>query len=123
MAVRGLSGFVSSYCLSWVSGNVVMQMRRSIFHHFMHMPVTFFDKEPTGSLLSRITYDSEQVSGATSRALVSIVREVQALSVLRVLEQLATFVSTIVVAPIVCFVIVSFLSVSARFLKYANHDG
>ena len=75
MFVRGLSGFVSTYCLSWVSGNVVMLMRRKIFHQFMHMPVTFFDKESTGGLLSRITYDSEQVAGSTSGALVSIVRE------------------------------------------------
>lgn len=75
MALRGFSGFISSYCLSWVSGNVVMLMRRKIFNQFMHMPVSFFDKESTGGLLSRITYDSEQVAGATSRALVSIVRE------------------------------------------------
>ncbi|MGL5108947.1 MAG: lipid A ABC transporter ATP-binding protein/permease MsbA [Vibrio ordalii] len=75
MALRGFSGFVSSYCLSWVSGNVVMLMRRKIFNQFMHMPVSFFDKESTGGLLSRITYDSEQVAAATSRALVSIVRE------------------------------------------------
>ena len=75
MLIRGASGFVSSYCLSWVSGNVVMLMRRRIFSQFMHMPVSYFDKESTGGLLSRITYDSEQVAGATSRALVSIVRE------------------------------------------------
>ncbi|WP_341662950.1 lipid A ABC transporter ATP-binding protein/permease MsbA [Vibrio sp.] len=75
MLLRGASGFVSSYCLSWVSGNVVMLMRRRIFSQFMHMPVSYFDKESTGGLLSRITYDSEQVAGATSRALVSIVRE------------------------------------------------
>ncbi|NOH71001.1 lipid A ABC transporter ATP-binding protein/permease MsbA [Vibrio pectenicida] len=75
MLLRGVSGFVSSYCLSWVSGNVVMLMRRGIFRQFMHMPVAYFDKESTGGLLSRITYDSEQVAGATSRALVSIVRE------------------------------------------------
>ncbi len=75
MFIRGCSGFVSSYCLSWVSGHVVMLMRRRIFHQFMHMPVSFFDRESTGALLSRITYDSEQVAGATSRALVSIVRE------------------------------------------------
>ncbi|HDM8224439.1 TPA: lipid A ABC transporter ATP-binding protein/permease MsbA [Vibrio campbellii] len=75
MFIRGVSGFVSTYCLSWVSGNVVMQIRRMVFNHFMHMPVSYFDKEKTGNLLSRITYDSEQVSAATSQALVSIVRE------------------------------------------------
>ncbi|KEY91055.1 lipid A export ATP-binding/permease protein [Candidatus Photodesmus blepharus] len=75
VVIRGLSSFVSTYYLSWVSGNVVMQIRRNIFHQFMHMPVAFFDKESTGGLLSRITYDSEQVATATSHALISIVRE------------------------------------------------
>ncbi|NAW86064.1 lipid A ABC transporter ATP-binding protein/permease MsbA [Photobacterium halotolerans] len=75
MLVRGLSGFVSTYCLSWVSGNVVMNMRRQVFNHFMTMPVSFFDKESSGALLSRITYDTEQVASATSGALVSLVRE------------------------------------------------
>ncbi len=121
MAVRGLSGFVSSYCLSWVSGNVVMQMRRAIFHHFMHMPVTFFDKEPTGSLLSRITYDSEQVSGATSRALVSIVREgasIIGLLTLMFWNSWQLSLVLIVVAPIVALGI---RFVSKRFRKISKN--
>ncbi|MGB2078357.1 MAG: lipid A ABC transporter ATP-binding protein/permease MsbA [Vibrio sp.] len=73
--LRGASSFVSTYCLSWVSGNVVMEMRRKMFNHFMHMPVSFFDQQSTGALLSRITYDSQQVASATSKALVSMVRE------------------------------------------------
>ena len=41
----------------------------------MKMPVGFFDQESSGKLLSRITYDSEQVAAATSGSLVSLVRE------------------------------------------------
>lgn len=73
--LRGLSGFISSYCLAWVSGKVVMRMRRRLFSHMMGMPVPFFDKEPVGILLSRITYDSEQVASSSSDTLVTLVRE------------------------------------------------
>ena len=73
--LRGLSNFISSYCLAWVSGKVVMTMRRRIFKHLMFMPVTFFDQNSTGRLLSRITYDSEQVANSSSGALITIVRE------------------------------------------------
>ncbi len=121
MFIRGLSGFVSSYCLSWVSGNVVMLMRRAIFHQFMHMPVSFFDKEPTGSLLSRITYDSEQVSGATSRALVSIVREgasIIGLLVLMFWNSWQLSLVLIVVAPVVAMGI---SVVSKRFRKISKN--
>lgn len=73
--LRGMSNFISSYCLSWVSGKVVMTMRRRIFKHLMFMPVPFFDKNSTGKLLSRITYDSEMVANSSSGALITIVRE------------------------------------------------
>ncbi|WMQ73750.1 MAG: Lipid A export ATP-binding/permease protein MsbA [Sodalis sp.] len=75
MVLRGVSGFVSSYCVSWVSGKVVMNMRRRLFNHMMDMPVSFFDQQSTGTLLSRITYDSEQVASSSSGALITAIRE------------------------------------------------
>lgn len=52
-----------------------MTMRRYLFKHLMFMPVSFFDKNSTGRLLSRVTYDSEMVASSSSGALVTIVRE------------------------------------------------
>ncbi|OOF42500.1 lipid ABC transporter permease/ATP-binding protein [Rodentibacter rarus] len=73
--LRGLSSFISNYCLAWVSGKVVMTMRRRLFKHLMFMPVSFFDRHPSGKLLSRITYDSEMIANSSSNSLVTIVRE------------------------------------------------
>lgn len=73
--LRGITSFIATYSLAWVSGKVVMTMRRHIFKHLMYMPASFFDKNTTGSLLSRITYDSEQVANSSSNSLVTIVRE------------------------------------------------
>ncbi|WP_386693180.1 MULTISPECIES: lipid A ABC transporter ATP-binding protein/permease MsbA [unclassified Lonepinella] len=72
---RGLTNYVASYCLAWVSGKVVMTLRRRLFKHLMFMPVSYFDQNPTGRLLSRVTYDSEMVASSSSSALVTIVRE------------------------------------------------
>ena len=73
--LRGVSNFISTYCLGWVSGKVVMTMRRRLFKHLMFMPVTFFDQNSAGKLLSRITYDSEMIANSSSNSLVTIVRE------------------------------------------------
>ena len=73
--LRGISNFISTYCLGWVSGKVVMTMRRRLFKHLMFMPVTFFDQNSAGKLLSRITYDSEMIANSSSNSLVTIVRE------------------------------------------------
>lgn len=119
--IRGVSGFVSTYCLSWVSSHVVMGMRRKLFGQFIRMPVSFFDRESTGGLLSRITYDSEQVAGATSSALVSIVREgasIIGLLVLMFWNSWQLSLVLLVVAPVVAWAIGI---VSKRFRKISRN--
>ncbi|WP_315707657.1 lipid A ABC transporter ATP-binding protein/permease MsbA [Brenneria uluponensis] len=108
MVMRGVSGFVSSYCVAWVSGKVVMNMRRRLFSHIMGMPVSFFDQQSTGTLLSRITYDSEQVASSSSNALITVVREGASIIGLFVLMfwyswQLSLIL--IVIAPVVSYCI------------------
>ncbi|MEK9497601.1 lipid A ABC transporter ATP-binding protein/permease MsbA [Photorhabdus sp. P32] len=108
MVMRGLSGFVSSYCISWVSGKVVMQMRRRLFSHMMGMPVSFFDQQSTGTLLSRITYDSEQVASSSSSALITVVREgasIIGLFILMFYYSWQLSLILIVIAPVVSLVI------------------
>ena len=72
---RGMTNYFSAYAISWVSGNVVMNIRRRLFRHMMFMPVSYFDQNPAGRLLSRVTYDTEMVANSSSSALVTIVRE------------------------------------------------
>ena len=108
MVVRGISGYISSYCISWVSGKVVMHMRRRLFGHMMRMPVAFFDQQSTGTLLSRITYDSEQVASSSSSALVTVVREgasINGLFIMMFYYSWQLSVILLVIAPIVSVVI------------------
>ncbi len=121
MLVRSLSGFISTYCLSWVSGNVVMLMRRKVFNQFMHMPVSFFDQESTGKLLSRITYDSEQIATATSQALVNIVRETASITGLLVLMFWNSWQLSLVLVVIVPVVAAAVSIVSKRFRKISKN--
>lgn len=121
MLVRGLSSFVSAYCLSWVSGNVVMTMRRRMFNHFMKMPVSFFDQESSGALLSRITYDSEQVASATSGALVSLVREGASILGLMILMFWSSWQLSAILLVIAPVVAISIQVVSKRFRRISSN--
>lgn len=108
MLLRGVTSYISSYCVSWVSGKVVMHMRRRLFSHMMGMPVSFFDQQSTGTLLSRITYDSEQVAASSSGALITVVREgasIIGLFVLMFWYSWQLSIILIILAPIVSFAI------------------
>ena len=72
---RGTFHFIANYCLAWVGNHVVSDIRQNLFEHIMTMPVAFHDKESTGSLISKITFDSEQVLHSVSRSLLIIVQQ------------------------------------------------
>ncbi|KYP97802.1 lipid transporter ATP-binding/permease, partial [Sodalis-like endosymbiont of Proechinophthirus fluctus] len=120
MVLRGVSGFVSSYCVSWVSGKVVMNMRRRLFNHMMDMPVSFFDQQSTGTLLSRITYDSEQVASSSSSVLITLIREgasIIGLSAMMFYYSWQLSLILVVIAPVVSF---SIRQVSRRFRQISK---
>lgn len=73
--IRGISNYISSYVLAWISGKIVLNIRVDLFSHFAYSPVSFFDKNSTGRLLSRITYDSQQVASSSADSLIIVVRE------------------------------------------------
>lgn len=121
MFMRGTTSFISNYCLSWVSGKVVMHIRRRLFAHMMGMPVTFFDQHSTGTLLSRITYDSEQVASSASSALITLIREgasIIGLFIMMFYYSWQLSVILIIIAPMVSMVI---RTVSKRFRNISKN--
>ncbi|MFC3120268.1 lipid A export permease/ATP-binding protein MsbA [Agaribacter flavus] len=73
--LRGVSNFIGTYTLEYVSTQVVMRIRQQLFEKYIHLPVEFHDHHSTGSLMSKILYDTEQVRYAAGKAVLTIVRE------------------------------------------------
>ena len=119
--VRGITNYVASYCLAWVSGKVVMTLRRNIFQHLMYMPVNYFDQNPVGRSLSRVTYDTEMVANSSSHVLVTIVREgvyLISLFVVMIYTSWQLSVVLFVLAPIIGMLIAI---VSRRFRQLSRN--
>ena len=73
--LRGTFNFMGSYTLSWIGAQVVMRMRQQLFDKYIHLPVSFHDNHSVGGLISKVTYDTEQVANASGKALLTLVRE------------------------------------------------
>lgn len=119
--VRGITNYLASYCLAWVSGKVVMAFRRDIFQHLMYMPVSYFDQNPVGRSLSRVTYDTEMVANSSSHVLVTIVREgvyLISLFVVMIYTSWQLSVVLFVLAPIIGMLIAI---VSRRFRQLSRN--
>jgi subfamily B ATP-binding cassette protein MsbA len=73
--LRGILNFLGTYTVAWIGNHVVMQMRQQLFSRYIHLPVEFHDNNSTGLLISKVIYDTEQVSNAAGKALLTLVRD------------------------------------------------
>ena len=62
LGIRGITDFLIVYGLSWVGRGVVRDLRSDLFKHYLGLPTRYYDRNSTGVLLSRLTYNTEQVA-------------------------------------------------------------
>src|SRR4029079_18106893 len=63
------------YFMGYVSRHVVKRLRSQVFERFLELPVRYFDRGSSGSLLSKLTYNTEQVGNAATDSVTVLVRE------------------------------------------------
>lgn len=73
--IRGFAGFVASYGMARVGRNIIRDMRQQMFAHLMRLPATYYDRNASGQLTSKLIYDVEQVAQAATSAVTVIVRD------------------------------------------------
>jgi ATP-binding cassette, subfamily B, bacterial MsbA len=73
--IRGFGSFVGTYFISRVSFNITHTLRIQLFESLTYFPKSFFDKNNSGQLISRITYNVNQVTTAATNSLKIIIRE------------------------------------------------
>lgn len=117
---RGVFHFIGNYCLAWVGNNVVADLRQHFFEHVMTMPVAFHDKESTGSLISKLTFDTEQVLNTASKTILTIVQQgVFVLGLLGMMFYMSWQLSAIfiLITPVIAVIVTV---VSRRFRKVSK---
>ncbi|MCO6539474.1 MAG: lipid A export permease/ATP-binding protein MsbA [Gilliamella sp.] len=116
--LRGLANYGYSVFLSLISGKVVMRIRQRLFNHFVDSPVSYYDQNSNGRLLSRITYDTDQVASSSSDALIVIIREsafICGLFYTMFYNSWQLSLSLIIITPIV-IALITFISIKFRQL-------
>lgn len=66
IVLSSLLALVSTATSVWVSNKVIMDLRKNMFAKLLKLPNAYFDKNPTGKTLSKLTFDVEQIAAAAS---------------------------------------------------------
>lgn len=73
--VRGVAGFVNTYCLKWVGRRVVADLRQQMFDHLLRAPARYYDNHGSGQIIAKFTFNVENVATASTSALTTLVRD------------------------------------------------
>ena len=71
---------LSSWLMAGVSQRSLKAMRRDLFVHLQSLPVGFFDRNPAGELMSRLTNDIDAINSAVSQNVTSLLASVLSLA-------------------------------------------
>ncbi|SEP78818.1 ATP-binding cassette, subfamily B, MsbA [Ectothiorhodospira magna] len=118
--IRGVAEFLSNYTMKWVGRQVVKELRGRMFRHLLQMPVPYFDRHAGGQIISRLTYNVEQVAAASTDSITILIRDT--VTVLGLLGWMLYLnwkltLAVLIVAPAVAFAVDR---VTRRFRKISR---
>ncbi|MEY4932748.1 MAG: hypothetical protein RLZZ403_1068 [Pseudomonadota bacterium] len=118
--VRGIGDFIQVYAPGHVGRQIVKRLRGQIFDHYLNLPVAYFDRNASGMLLSRLTYNTEQVAQATTDSVTIFIRDsltiVMLLGYLFYLDAKLTALA-LVTAPVLAWLITV---INRQFRRYSQ---
>ncbi len=118
--LRGLFGYIASYCMAWVGNRVICDLRAAMFERVVRLPAAYFYAHSSGRLISRLTNDVGGVASAATSVITTLLKD--SLAVIGLLAWLLylNWQLTLVlflVAPSIAFVI----RVFGRRLRAMSH--
>ncbi len=72
---EALVRFFSQYFISYVGRNVINALRNDVFDRLMSLPSRYYDENASGRLVSKLTFNVEQVADAATNAVTITLRE------------------------------------------------
>ena len=106
IALGFLLDYLQTYFMQWAGQMVMFDLRKQIFRHLQHMHIGFYDKNPVGRLVTRVTSDVDALNEMFTSGVVSIFEDVFVLAgitaiMLRMNWKLALI--TLAVLPLIAY--------------------
>ena len=72
--IRSTANFGSVYLIEWVTQKIVADLRDELNARVQHLPLSYFNRTPTGTIVSRATNDVTQVNMALTQGTTTVLR-------------------------------------------------
>jgi ATP-binding cassette subfamily B protein len=76
LVVRGFIQYANAYLTQWIGQRTIYDLRMEIFHHLQQLSLKFYDRNPIGRLVTRVTNDVEVLNDMFSSGIVMVFSDV-----------------------------------------------
>src|SRR5699024_2348988 len=107
LILRVVGNFGGEFGMQWVGRKLIADLRNALFDRYLELPAAWFDRESSGQMISRLTYNTEQVAEAATKALIGISRDVMtvvALFGVMLIQSWRLTVSLLLLLPIIAVI-------------------
>jgi subfamily B ATP-binding cassette protein MsbA len=74
-AFRGYIGYLSSYCMGWVSERVINDLRQDVFHKLSTLSLDFYNRATMGDLITHVHGDTQALQKSLNLGVSDLVKE------------------------------------------------
>ncbi|MDR3765385.1 MAG: ABC transporter ATP-binding protein [Acidobacteriota bacterium] len=110
--------FTQIYVMQWTGQMVMLDMRSQIYQHIQRLDIAYFDKNPVGRLVTRVTSDVDALNDMFTSGVISIVEDVFVLAFI-----LMVMLRKDWRLALVAFLVLPFIAVATQMFRHAVRDG
>lgn len=119
--LKNIFGYIQAYFLAYVEQAAMRDLRNQAFKHLHQLPMSYFKKEKTGNLISRITNDIGIVQGSIGTVFLNMVREPLTIIVFLGMAVTLSWQLTALSFLVLPFSMLIIVTVGIRLRKYSTN--
>ena len=74
-AIKGTCSYGQTYLMQFVGQRIMTEFRVDLYAHLQKLSLSYYDRVPTGELMSRITNDVNNIQGAVSSVVTGVLKD------------------------------------------------
>jgi len=76
LTIAFILNYIQIYILQYTGQKIIFRIRQELFSHLQQLSLSFFDKNPVGRLVTRVTNDTEALNEMYTNVLVNLFKDV-----------------------------------------------
>ncbi len=110
--ISAVMSYILSILMVQISRNTIYKMRNDVFEHLMKLPVSFYDKNAVGDVLSVLSYDIDNINASLSNDVVHIFTSI--------ITVVFSFIMMLTISPRLITVFIITIPISILFTRYRS---